>query len=157
LAVRRSGEFLALYIDNSQIVNEHLVPLSANNDPSQIHMMGAAPGAINVNGFLSNVAIYDYALQELQLNNHYNFTTRYKIFGYTLLEGQPVPAIVRFYDTLTGNKVGELESDSNTGEYTFYTFSDRNLDLMALLPNNNTTRYRVHGPIKPAEYTDSHL
>ena len=101
--------------------------------------------------------MYDYALSADQLNGRFHFASRHKIFGYTLLEGQPVPATVRFYDTLTGEKLYELTSDANTGEYTYYTYSDRTIDIVALLPENNTTRYRVHGPIKPAEYSDSHL
>jgi len=28
---------------------------------------------------------------------------------------------------------------------------------VALLPENKTTRYRIHAPIQPAEYDDPHI
>lgn len=156
LAVVRSGNNLKIRIDGNNITSEELPAFSANGVPSQIHLMGAGPDNLYVTGQMCEVAMYTHALQDLQLNSRYHFATRHKIFGYTLLEGNPVSAKVRFYDTITGEKVSELTSNYADGSYTYYPFSDRNIDIVALLPENDTTRYRVHGPIRPADYSDPH-
>jgi len=153
LVVVRTGNNLDLIIDNIIQNSSVYLPLSTNTKPSQIHMMGSAPDNNSIDGFISELAIYNYALQPLQINHRFNYSTRFKTFGYTLLEGQGIQAKVRFYDTLTGELKGEVLSDINNGEFTFYTYSNRTLDILSLIPNSNTTNYRVHGMITPAEYT----
>ena len=153
---RRYGLNLDLIIDGKHLATMEAHLLGANGWASQMHLMSIDPGELNATGNLSEVAIYNKALQDIQINSHYHFSTRHKIFGYTLLEGEGVPSTVRFYDHITGNKVGELISLTD-GEYTFYTYSNKKLDIVALLSDNVTTRYRIHAPIIPSEYDDPHL
>jgi hypothetical protein len=152
----RTGNRLKLYIDGQLDSEGQFSPVD-NDTPSQLHLMGMAPGELNINGHLSEVVWYDYALQEMQIQHRWLFTTRYRISGYTLLQGNPISATVRFYNHLTGDLMGEVESDSITGEYTYEPPTNRYVDVLSFIPDNKTTRYRVHGPVKPAEYDDSHL
>lgn len=125
--------------------------------PGQITLMNSRPGDAPVQGYMCELAFYQYALQDMQIYNRWVFSTRYKVSGYTLLQGAPAQALVRFYDTITGEFVDEVTSNGVTGEYTFYPVNNRYLDVISRLPGSSTTRYRVHGPVKPAEYDDSHL
>lgn len=125
--------------------------------PGQITLMNSRPGDSPIEGYICELAFYTYALQDTQIYNRWVFSTRYKVAGYTLLQGAPVQALVRFYDTITGEFVDEVTSNGVTGEYVFYPINNRFLDVISRLPDSNTTRYRVHGPVKPAEYDDSAL
>jgi len=156
VVVRRTGGYLQLWIDG-QKDNEVLASPVDNDKPSQLHLMGAAPGDRTVTGEISEIVWYKYSIQALQIQHRWLFTTRYKVGGYTLLQGNPVAATVRFYNHITGELEGEVESDSITGEYSYEPSTNRYLDVLSFIPDNNTTRYRVHGPVKPAEYDDSHL
>jgi hypothetical protein len=132
--VRRSGNYLQLWIDGEKDT-EALFSKRSNGRPSQVHLMGAGPGKRNINGEMSEIAFYQYALQGIQINHRWLFTTRYRVSGYTLLQGTPIEATVRFYEPAT----------------------DRYLDVVSFIPDNKTTKYRIHGPVKPAEFDDSHL
>lgn len=127
------------------------------DQPGQIHLMNGNPGDYALSGQMCDIAFYEYYLQDQMIYNRWMYSTRYKIAGYTLLQGAPVSATVRFYDTITGELVNEVLSNSVTGEYLYYPMSNRHLDILSKLPENSTTRYRVHGPVAPAEYDDSHL
>ena len=156
LVVRRNGDYLQLYIDGEKN-SEKIIAKVANGDPSQLHIMGMAPGELNINGEMCELAYYNYALQERSIVNRWLYTTRYKLQGYTLLQGNPIQATVRFYEHISGELQGELKSDSLTGEYLYYAPTNRFIDIVSYIPDNKTTRYRIHGPVLPAEYTDSHL
>lgn len=129
----------------------------AIDKPGQITLMNSRPGDSPIEGYMCELAFYTYALQDSQIYNRWVFSTRYKVAGYTLLQGAPVQALVRFYDTITGEFVDEVTSNGVTGEYVFYPLNNRFLDVISRLPDSSTTRYRVHGPVKPAEYDDSAL
>ena len=156
LAFKRSGTNLYLYLDGEIVDSKEANLLGTQGDASQVHLMNLDPYTLQVDGGLSEVAIYQRSLQSMQINSRYHFSTRHKIFGFTLLEGQGVSSTVRFYDNITGGLVGTTVSDT-TGEYTFYTYSNKKLDIVALLPENKTTRYRIHAPIQPAEFDDPHI
>lgn len=156
IAVRRKDNILTLTLDGVEHARGGFDPVDISK-PGQIHLMNGRPGDFQVKGNISELAYYDFALQDHQIYNRWRYSTRYKIAGYTLLQGAPVQAEVRFYDSITGVLVNKVNSNPVTGEYEFYPLSNRHLDIMSKLPENNTTRYRVHGPVAPAEYDDSHL
>lgn len=156
LVMRRDGNTLALFLDGLLHSEADFAKVSTSK-PGQVHLMNGRPGDYAVDGGICEIAFYQRALQQQQIYNRYIFSTRYKISGFTLLQGAPVKALLRFYDTVNGQLVDELESDGITGEYIYYPMDNRHLDIVSKLPENNTTRYRVHGPVAPAEYDDSHL
>lgn len=157
LVVVRDSVNLKLYIDG-ELNAQGTYALSPSNDkPSQLHLMNTGPGEYQVLGEMCELVQYEYALEPLQIQSRWMFTTRYKVEGFTLLQGVPVEATVRFYNHITGELDGEVISSGATGEYKYYPPTSRYLDVLSFIPDNNTTRYRVHGPVKPAEYDDNHL
>lgn len=156
LVVLREGNYIRLYVDNDLQGELNSTPFT-HLDNAVITIMGSAPNSLGIDGSIGELSIYNYALQHIMINNRFHFATRHYIFGHTLLEGAPVSAKVRLYNSFTGEKVGEVQSEQGTGEYTYYPYSNRPLDLVALIPDNNTTRYRIHAPITPTEFDDSHL
>jgi len=156
LVMQREGNALTLYLDGFLHSQGDFAKVSVGK-PGQIHLMNSRPGDYSVEGYICEIAFYQRALQYQQIYNRYIFSTRYKIFGYTLLQGAPVQSTLRFYDSVTGELVDSVVSNSLTGEYVYYPLNNRHLDIVSKLPNNNTTRYRIHGPVAPAEYNDTHL
>jgi len=156
VCIKRTSTTLRLYIDG-ELNNSYNANLVQNGDPSQLHIMGMSPGKQSISGEICELAYYDYAIQEQIITNRWLYTTRYKLNGYTLLQGNPIPATVRFYEHISGELKNEITSDSITGEYLYYAATNRFLDIVSFIPDNKTTRYRIHGPVLPAEYTDSHL
>lgn len=156
LQVVRSGTVLSLFIDNEERANRVCSPV-ANGTPSQLHLMGHGPGNMSVTGNMSLLAFYPRALSQLERNARWLFSTRYKIFFYTKLNGNPIGATVRVYDHVTGELIGEDTSDSITGLFQFYPETNRLVDTVTFLPINKSVRYRAHGPILPAEFDDSSL
>jgi hypothetical protein len=158
IVVTRKGRDITLYIDGDvQGELEATALTDTKVNTRVINVMGQAPNNLGVDGWISELVLYDYTLQPIQINHRFHFATRHQIFGHTLLEGAPVQAKVRFYNTFTGEKVGEMITQQGTGEYIFYPYSNRQLDIVALIPDSTTTKYRVHAPITPAEFDDAHL
>lgn len=156
LAVVRDGNDVSLILDGNVHATQGFSTGSIGK-PGQIHLMNSRPGDYDIEGYICEIAFYYRALQVQQIYNRYIFSTKYKVAGFTLLQGAPVSATVRFYDTVNGELVGEVVSNGVTGAYEFFPLSNRHLDVISKLPESNTTRYRVHGPVAPAEYDDSHL
>lgn len=156
LAVKRTSTTIYLYIDGEIQAQGNFNRVAAR-DPLQLHVGGAGPGSMNSNLNICEMAIYTYAMQEMQIVNRYLFTTRYKMSGYTLLQGNPVSAEVRFYNHYSGELVHTLKSNVTSGLYTYWPETNRLLDVVSYIPYNRTTRYRIHGPVLPAQYDDSHL
>lgn len=156
LAVKRTSTHLYLYIDGIIQASGIFNRVSANRE-LQLHIFGGSPGSMATTGMISQMSIAQYALQEMQIRNRWLYTTRYKMSGYTLIQGNPIQATVRFYNHISGELVEEIQSDIETGLYTYYPETNRLLDVVSFIPENRTTRFRIHGPVKPAEYDDTLL
>lgn len=156
VVIRTQDNELKLYIDGGLEASGSFLKQSLNY-PGVIHLMGGRPGTTPITGQLSEMAFYTYALSESQIMTRWLFTTQFRVSGYTLLQGQPVSATVRFYDHITGELLSEKKTSLETGEYQFNPQTNRYVDVLSFIPDNKTTRYRVHGPVKPAEFNDSHL
>lgn len=157
IVVTRNSTELKLWLDGELNREETYAVGIANGKPSTIHLMNAAPGDLQVIGEMCELVQYVHALEPMQIQSRWLFTTRYRIEGFTLLQGVPIEATVRFYDHINGELKAEVISNNTTGEYKYYPSSNRYLDVLSFIPDNNTTRYRVHGPVKPTEYDDNHL
>ena len=157
LVVRRTSDnYLELYMDG-QLDARSLFAKQSNNHPGVIHLMGGRPGTTPITGQMCELAFYQYTLSEIQIQSRWLFTTQYRVSGFTLLQGQPIQATVRFYDHITGELIAAQTTDTETGEYQYNPPTNRYVDVLSFIPDNKTTRYRVHGPVKPAEFNDSHL
>lgn len=156
LAIKRTSTTIYLYIDGV-LQASGIYSRVAKRDPLQLHIAGSGPSSLTTNMTVCEMAIYGYAMQEMQIVNRYLFTTRYKMSGYTLLQGNPVSAEVRFYNHYSGELVKTLKSNIESGLYTYHPETNRLLDVVSYIPENRTTRYRIHGPVRPAEYDDTHL
>jgi len=152
--IRTPEDYLQLWIDNQKHGELQCSPISHGSD-SIGWVANMRPGDYKNMCSLSEMAFYNYAWQELQIQHRYAYATRYRVSGYTLLLGAPIKATVRFYDHLTGMLMGELESDPADGSYVFYSKNNKYLDVVSYIPDEKTTRYRIHGPVIPAEDYDS--
>jgi hypothetical protein len=153
LVITRDLNYQKVYIDG-KLQGTKTEGFIANGDSSYITLFGASPAGYNISGYMCHLAIYNYTMQEIQINNRFLYSKIYKIEGYTLLEGTPVNAIVRMYSHISGELEWEVESDIETGYYAFYGPNDRSRDIVSFIEDSNNTRYKIHGPVKPAELED---
>jgi len=155
VVVMRESGFIKLYVDN-ELVNSKLCTQKNNGLFSRLHIMDSSPGRIGVSGYLSEVVFYAFALQEMQITNRYNFTNRYKLYGQTLLQGNPVSAKLTILDDTTNEKLLDAYSTSE-GEFNIYMPNDKRVVIITKIPGSNTTGYLIDGPVKPAQIYDNHL
>jgi len=155
IVVRRSGIALSLIVDGitHNTVNYQLIGI---NEPGQVHLMNGRPGNFQVLGNMMHVVFYEYALQDQQIYNRYTFNNRYRVSGVTLLQGVPIEAQLRFYDSANGELMHQLTTDTLTGEYEYHPLDNRYLDVVSRLPFVTTARHRIHGPVLPGEFNDPH-
>lgn len=157
IVARQTGTLLELFVDNIKIGFLENIELNSNGQPSQFTFMGKGPGDLCLTGQLSEFAAYQRALQDIELYERYLYATAYKIQGFTFLQGNPISAKLRYYDHTTGELVGESHSDPITGEYSIFTESNRFLDVISMIPDKRSVRYRIHGPVRPFEINDAHI
>lgn len=156
VAIRRNGFNLSLIVDG--LVHEtSSFAIGTSIQPSQMTFMNGRPGAFQVTGNLMQIAYYQYALQDHQIYNRWRFNNRYRVSGVTLLQGVPIKAQLRFYDSASGELVHQTDSDPLTGQYEFHPLNNRYLDVVSRLPDVTTARHRIHGPIVPGEFNDVHI
>ncbi len=153
IIIRRIDNQFSIYIDNVKEVDEE-VPVTSGYKANLLYLLGS-PTREFVNGSISEVAIYNYGLSEIQMNNRFNFVTRYIIRGKTFLEGVPIASNVRIYDDFTGDLINEQNTKSD-GIYALDVPNDNFVNIIAKIPHNNQIKYRIHAPIKPSEYEDAH-
>jgi hypothetical protein len=119
--------------------------------------MNSSPNKLATIGYMCEVAYYNYSLQDMQIFSRYNFTTKYKIFGYTTLQSVPASVKLVVLDTDRHEKVVEDISKPDTGRFEIVVPSNRTVVVIAQIPGSLTTQYKIYGPIKPSEYIDNHL
>lgn len=157
ICVTKNGLMLSCYIDGVLVAEKEMQSISiSDRQLTTVHIFNSPPGNMPVEGSISELAIYDYGFNHADVFIRSSFRTRHYISGLTLLEGVGQPALIRFYNSLTGDFIGETKSNSN-GEYTFYVYSNRFVDILAKIPDNLAVRYRTHGPVKPVPLPDDHL
>jgi len=154
IAITRDATGLvSLWLDG-ELHASHILSVKSISQPGQIVMMNSLPGHLSVNGSLSFLAHYGFALQSHQIHSHANYSITYRIRGIVTLLGVPYRAKLRFYSSYTGELIKELESDPNTGEYEATFYNNSHIDILVFDPNDLSVRYRAYGPVIPSEYDD---
>jgi hypothetical protein len=124
------------------------------NGPGQVYFMGASPGHLNTQGHMAAVAVYSYALDDAEIRMRNAYSLVYRIQGTVTLEGNPYQATVRAYRHRTGELSREILSETDSGDYLITLYDNSLIDLMVMNKQDQNIRYRVYGPITPAEYED---
>lgn len=150
---RNDVGLVSLWLDG-ELHDSHILEVKSIGQPGQIVMMNSIPGRMSVNGSLSYLAYYGFALQSHQIHSHANYSITYRIRGIVTLLGVPYQAKLRFYSSYTGELIKEMESDANTGEYEATFYNNSHIDILVFDPNDLSVRYRAYGPVTPSEFTD---
>lgn len=154
--VIRRGLMLELWIDGvKHAQSEFALNSTTYPGPAQIYLMGMMPGNLNTTGYMSCVAIYNYALDPAEVRMRNTFSLIYKIKGTVTLQGNPHQATIRALKHRTGHLEREVLSESDTGDYEIVLYDGSLIDLMALNKQDINIRYRVYGPIYPTAYEDT--
>lgn len=155
VVIIRRGTTIELWVDS---VLHASANTALNNvpypGPSQIYLMSMMPGALSVNGTMSYLVTYPYALQSQEIRMRYSYRYLYRIQGNVTLQGSPYQADVRVLNTLTGDLIAKTTSDQSTGNYSINLYDNTLIDLYALNIQDPNVRYRIFGPIRPAELED---
>lgn len=148
----KRGTVCECWVDGIKRVQFSASSKSSSNN--EVSIFSNSPGKRGTDGKICHIAIYRYALSETQILSQSNFSKIYKIRGAVSLRGAPYKANVRLYSHETGEKIQEIFSDVNTGEYLAELYDGRKIDMMILNPQDQTIKYRVYGPVTPSEYED---
>lgn len=148
-----SINLVSLWLDG-ELHDSKILVEKGIGQPGQIVMMNSMPGHLSVNGGLSYLAYYGFALQSHQIHSHANYSITYRIRGIVTLLGVPYQAKLRFYSSHTGELIKEMESDANTGEYEATFYNNSHVDILVFDPNDLSVRYRAYGPVSPSEFDD---
>lgn len=155
LCVRRSGTTLSLWLDGTQHSSLANIATASIGKTGWMRMMDSVPGNLQLEGSLSKVAIYSYAIEQHQIEIRYQYGIMFWIRGVTTLQGIPTSETIRVYDHETGALITEIQSNVNTGEYLYYLPNNKLVDVLVFNKNDPSVRYRAFGPIAAAECTDS--
>ena len=153
VALIREGTRLTLYLD--AVSHGYIDSIPNGMDYTGMgHLMNDRNSSSPVLGSVSLFAIYKHALKSYELLARYNYAFRYKVQGHTLLQGSPIAATVRVYNSITGELMGQTISSGVDGEYTYYPLTNDRVDIVYILGEYSNVRHRVHGSVLPAEIQD---
>ena len=144
---------VSLYLDGI-LHDQQIFPSSSISTPGQVLMMNSIPGHLNVNGSISNLAFYEFALQPHQIRIRATYSIIYIIRGVVTLLGVPLKATLRFYSSFTGEFIQEIESNADSGEYLATFHNNSNVDILVFDSHDRSVRYRAYGPISPSQFSD---
>jgi hypothetical protein len=153
IVIRRQSDQISLWLDgrkHSQVTNTS----KSVGQPGQITLMNASPGMLGASGNISKFSHYTFALQDHLIQNHYSYTTIYRIRGVVTLLGVAYQATLRFYLSASGEFLFEMQSDPQTGEYYAEFPNNAHIDILVFSPGDLSVRYRAYGPVTPAEFDD---
>lgn len=150
----RRGNKLEFWLDGNLIGSRYGNVGNMVDVGNNIYLMGMMPNKLLVDGALSQLAYYEYALQEQNIKAKSYFYTRMKIKGRITLQGSPHSATLRVMNHTTAELLVDGLSDSNTGLYEIDVYSDEFLDVLVFDSKDSNVRYRAFGPLLAGEYTD---
>ena len=150
---RKSDGLLSLWLDG--VLHDSSIEVTRSVDqPGQLMVMNSMPGRLHCNGSICKLAYYPYTMQEQQIKSHFTYAITYRIRGIVTLLGVPYQAILRFYNSYSGEFIQELTSNPNTGEYEAIFYNNSNIDILVFSGSDLSVRYRAYGPVTPSEFLD---
>lgn len=156
VAIRRKAS-IELWIDAQKQGAIH--NLTWNSSISKIysgmHLMNHQDGLLPLVGYMSNFAIYNYALPGRSVRQHYYWKVVYRIRGTTVELGSPEPTDVRLIRHSDGSLVTRLTSDPVEGQFEFNPNISTYYDLFAIEQNFFPTHARAFGPLVPTTVPDT--
>lgn len=154
ITVIRRGSQLEFWIDGVLVGSRYANNGNMINSFGTIYLFGMMPNKNFVNGAITHMAYYTYAMQEHMIRSKSFFYTRMKIKGNITLQGSPHNATLRVMNHSSGEVITEAESDLNTGNYEIDVYTDQFLDVLVFDKKDQNVRYRAFGPLLAGEYTD---
>ena len=155
VVAQRRGDFLELFVDGKLAVSERKALGPFLGFPSDIKLMGVAPGRLSCTGSMAYFAMYSgRTFSEFEVTSRYSYATIYRVRGNTTLRGIPYRANVRLYDYITGKLIDEMESASSDGLFQFYLKDNSLVNAYVAAMNDQNVRVRAFGPLVPAEIQD---
>lgn len=146
---------MELFVDGKLAVNERKALGPFLGFPSDIKLMGVAPGRLSCPGGMSYFAMYSgRTFTEYEVSSRHSYSIIYRVRGNTTLRGIPYRARVRLYDYITGELIDEMESATSDGLFQFYLKDNSLVNAFVAAMNDQNVRVRAFGPLVPAEIQD---
>lgn len=153
-AIRRSGNFVELWIDGSYI---NKVFLSAGSltarSYNSLYIFNMSPSVMRVDGTIQHLACYTRALSAIELYAHATYLVRYKMSGRITVNGIGEEVMIRIYSFLDGDLLIE-ENTLGDGVYNIDVYYADYINFIAQIRKDTTVRPRIIGPILADEYED---
>jgi len=153
----RKKNSLEMWVDGQK--QGALYNITINNSTaktySQMHLGNQADGLIPFQGYLSNFALYAYALSGAQVKYHYYYNVKYRIRGNTVESGSAEPSDVRLLNHTDGELVDRIITDPLVADFEFNPTVSTQYDVFAIDPDFPTPHARAFGPLIPTTYPDT--
>ena len=152
--VIRRGTLYEFWLDGNLVASGYGNSGNMISSFGTIYIMGMMPGDLSVNGSMSQLAYYPFALEEANIKAKSFFYTKLTIKGRITLQGVPHQALLRCMDHKTGQLLVEGLSDPYTGHYEINVFTDNFIDVFVTDMRDQNVRPRAFGPLLAGEFTD---
>lgn len=107
-----------------------------------------------IDGSLSNVIVYGYAMSILKIRAFNDFESIYTIRGSAALNGNPAKLDIRVYDHDSGVLVSSTKSNPETGVWAVKLLDNSVVDILVLDHNDPSVKLKCYGPVVPSELDD---
>lgn len=152
-AIRRTSNFIELWISGLFVDKIYLSAGALTNSTSQLFTHGIMPGNLSSSGNIQHMAVYTRALSQYEIEMRATYMIRYSIEGTITVDGIGQRLLIRVYSFNTGALIVDGWTNSD-GSYQIKIPSDDYINFVAMDLSDLNIRPRLIGPILPDEYYD---
>lgn len=154
IIIRRTGILFDVWVDGRQMLYEHEQVFSKTSNSIGSVFFGSHLDVKTIDGSLSNVIVYDYAMSTLKIRAFNDFESIYTIRGSAALNGNPAKLDIRVYDHDSGVLVSSTKSNPETGVWAVKLLDNSVVDILVLDHNDPSVKLKCYGPVVPSELDD---
>lgn len=154
VVIRKTGDFFDVWVDGRQQLYNHEQRFKGSSNNIGSAFFGSHLDIKTIDGSLSNVIVFDYAMSTLKIRAFNDFESIYKIRGSAALNGNPAKLDIRVYDHDSGVLVSSTKSNVDTGVWLVNLLDNSAVDILVLDHNDPSVKLKCYGPIVPSEIDD---
>ena len=154
ITVRKSGLFLDVWLDGKQVLYDQEFRFGPDNNHIGSAFFGSHLNITPIDGSLSNIIVYDYAMSTRKIRAFHDYESIYKIRGSASLHGNPAKLDVRAYHHDSGELIAFTKSNVETGVWIIHLLDNSAIDILILDHDDPTVKLKCYGPIIPIDVDD---
>lgn len=154
ITIRKQGDFIDAWIDGKQVLYEQEYRFHDDANHIGSSFFGSHLNISPINGLLSNIIVYHYAMSTRKIRSFHDYESIYKIRGSASLNGNPANLDVRAYHHDSGELIAFTKSNVDTGVWIIHLLDNSAIDIMILDHDDPSVKLKCFGPVLPSEVDD---